>query len=125
MKRVSMCLAALALMSCQSMAPTGRAETARRPCASETAQQEVLQTIRGFFDALARDDEAAVARLTTPDFYAYEIGKRYSGPELSRLIADAHRAGRIMQWNIGTIDARIDCNIAFAAWQNDGAAGTA
>jgi hypothetical protein len=74
---------------------------------------------------LAIDDDAAVRRLTTPNFYAFEIGKRFTGSELSKLIADAHRSGRTIQWNIGPVDARVDCNIAFAAWENTGAAGTA
>ena len=121
----------LAILTGLSLVLTGcahgpLAQTASRSCAPQaTAAAEVGETIRGFFAALARDDDAAMASLTTPDFYAFEIGKRFSGPELSKLIADAHKAGRIMQWNIGTVDARVDCNLAFAAWQNDGAAGTA
>jgi hypothetical protein len=87
--------------------------------------EHVSETIRSFFAALAIDDHAAVKRLTTLNFYAFEIGKRYTGPELSKLIADAHKSGRTIQWNIGPVDARVDCNIAFAAWENTGAAGTA
>jgi hypothetical protein len=79
--------------------------------------------VRAFFAALAADDEAAVRRLTTPGFYAFEVGRRFTGPELSKVIADAHKSGRILQWNIGPVDARVDCNLAFAAWENSGAAG--
>jgi hypothetical protein len=43
---------------------------------------------------------------------------------LSKAIADAHRAGRTIEWNIGAVDTRIDCNLAFAAWENRGASGT-
>lgn len=127
MKRIVACVAAALLASCQSVAPIGEDISLNPPrsCATAADSQQVSQTIRAFFAALAIDDDAAVGRLTTPSFYAYDIGKRFTGPELSKLIADAHKSGRILQWNIGPVDARIDCNMAFAAWENHGAAGTA
>ncbi|TFI56713.1 nuclear transport factor 2 family protein [Sphingomonas parva] len=126
MKHVLAGVAALSLISCQSTGPhDGSLGSAPRSCSSEADLESVAATVRAFYDALARDDGAAVRGLTTETFYAFEIGKRYSGPELSKLIADAHASGRIMQWNIGTVDARIDCSVAFAAWENVGAAGTA
>lgn len=125
MKHVLTCAAAAALASCQTVAPVPFAPVAGRSCSTEDAKQQVAATIRAFFAALAVDDDAAVLRLTTPNFYAFEIGKRYTGAELSKVIANAHRSGRIIQWNIGTIDSRVDCNLAFAAWENAGAAGTA
>lgn len=105
------------------------AEAARLPsrpaktCATPASSEEVAHVIRAFFAALTTDDGAAVGRLTTPNFYAYDVGKRYSGPELLKVIAEAHKSGRIMQWNIGAVDARIDCKLAFASWENRGAVG--
>ncbi|HYJ82535.1 MAG TPA: DUF4440 domain-containing protein [Allosphingosinicella sp.] len=119
MKRFAICLAAFLLASPVSVA------AAKRSCSSDSAKQEVAGTIRSFFAALAADDEEAVRRLTTPGFYAFDVGKRYSGPELSKAVADAHRSGRTIEWNIGPVDARVDCAYAFAAWENVGAAGTA
>jgi hypothetical protein len=112
-------------MSCQAVGPVAPLAASRPSCASPAATQEAAATIRAFFAALAVDDEASVRRLTTPNFYAFEVGKRFTGPELSKLIAETHRAGRILQWNVGPVDARVDCNMAFAAWENTGAAGTA
>ena len=128
MKHVLACLAATVLLvSCQSTGPTARpaAFASSRSCSSPASEAQVSETIRSFFAALAIDDDAWVRRLTTPDFYAFEIGKRLTGPELSKIIADAHKSGRTIQWNIGPVDAHVDCNIAFAAWENRGAAGTA
>jgi hypothetical protein len=128
MKHVCVCLFASGLlMSCQSVAPGAApsASVSPRSCSSAAAAQQVSHTVRSFFAALAVDDDSAVRRLTTPNFYAFEVGKRFSGPELSKLIADAHRSGRVLQWNIGPVDARVDCSMAFAAWENIGAAGTA
>jgi hypothetical protein len=128
MKHAFVCLAASALLvSCQSPAPTAgpTALASARLCSSPASAEQVSETIRSFFAALTIDDDAAVRRLTTPNFYAFEIGKRLTGPELSKIIADAHKSGRTIQWNIGPVDAHVDCNIAFAAWENTGAAGTA
>lgn len=120
------CLAAILLCSCQSVPVAVTGSSAPPPsCSSDAEAAEVSKTVRSFFAALAVDDHATVQSLTTTNFYAFEIGKRYTGPELLKVIADAHRNGRIMQWNVGPVDTRIDCNLAFAAWENTGAAGTA
>jgi len=111
--------ALLALGASDASAASAQAKTCPKPASGK----DVGDVVRAFFAALAADDHAAVQRLTTPNFYAYDLGKRYSGPELSKVIADAHKSGRIIQWNIGPVDARIDCNLAFAAWENNGAAG--
>ena len=128
MKHVYACVVASPLlMSCQSALSNGSPPVpiSATPCASAASTQGVSDTIRLFFSALAIDDDAAVKRHTTGSFYAFEVGKRFTGPELSKLIVDAHKSGRIMQWNIGPVHAQVDCNIAFAAWENTGAAGTA
>ena len=127
MKRIGFCLAAAMLVSCQSATQTAVAPALAAPpaCFTPAAMDEVAATIRAFYAALAIDDDAALARVTTPNFYAFEIGKRFTRAELSKAIADAHASGRILQWNVGQVDARVDCNIAFAAWENTGASGPA
>ena len=118
--------AAMLLISCQTVDTPGPvAAPAGRACDSSAERESVARTIHAFFAALAKDDDAAVRRLTTPSFYAFEVGKRYSGPELVALLAAAHKTGRVINWNIGPISARVDCSIASAAWENIGSAGTA
>ena len=95
-------------------------------CAGTSADSEaVASTIRAYFAALAADDEAAAARLTSPSFYSFDVGKRFTGPELSRTIRQLHQQGTVLQWNIRAVDTHFDCNTAWAAWENVGAAGTA
>ncbi len=124
MNRFGACLVATLLTSCQTADDPGVASVAAQPSCSSSpsARDEVADTVRAFFEALARDD-TEVGRLTTPDFHAFDVGRRFTGPELSRLIADAHRSGRILQWNIGPVDTQVDCNSAFAFWENVGASG--
>lgn len=127
MNRFGACLVATLLTSCQTADDPRVASVAAQPSCSSSpsARDEVADTVRAFFEALARDDDTEVGRLTTPDFHAFDVGRRFTGPELSRLIADAHRSGRILQWNIGPVDTQVDCNSAFAFWENVGASGTA
>ena len=127
MKPAFIACAVLALLaSCRSTASdqeiAGNGAPAR--CAPKTAPDEISATIRAFFAALANDDDAALARVTSPDFYAFDVGKKYTRAELSAVISDAHKAGRTIQWNIGPIDTRLDCNLALAVWENEGASGT-
>lgn len=101
------------------------AHTAPPACPGSTADaQGVDRTIRSYFAALAADDELAAARLTSPTFYSFDVGKRFTGPELSATLKQLHQRGTVLQWNIGAIDAHFDCNTAWAAWENVGAAGT-
>ena len=128
MNRLLACFASSVLLIASPFAASAAGSASRasqRSCPSGAAAQEIPRVVKAFFAALAKDDDGEERRLTTPDFYAYDIGKRFTGPELSRLVADAHRAGRAIEWNIGAVDLRVDCNLAFAAWENVGASGTA
>lgn len=122
MNRVSKRLAAALAMSAASAC----AHIEPQACASPGADADaVTRTIKSYFAALAADDEAAAARLTSPSFYSFDVGKRYTGPQLSSTIKQLHQAGTILQWNIGSVDTHFDCNTAWAAWENVGAAGKA
>lgn len=122
MRKTSAGLACLLLIG----ATSGCAHTPANACAGSSADAAtVAQTIKAYYAALAADDAAAAEQLTSPSFYAYDVGKRFTGPELSATIRQIHQQGTVLQWNIGSIDTHFDCNIAWAAWENVGAAGPA
>lgn len=116
-------LALLVLTSCQTTGTQGGSPGDR--CDTLASRDEVRRTIHSFYDALAKDDYGAVQRVTTPDFYAFEVGKRYSGEELSDLIAKSHAEGRIINWGLGPMSMQVDCTVAAASWENIGSAGVA
>jgi ketosteroid isomerase-like protein len=89
------------------------------------ARADIGRTIQSFYAALAKDDYVGFQRATTPDYYAFEIGKRYSGKELSDLIAKSHAEGRIINWAIGPLTMQVDCTVSTATWENNGSAGSA
>ena len=116
-------LALVALTSCQTTG--GQNSSGSSQCDSLSAREDIGRAVRLFYAALAKDDYAAVQGVTTPDFYAFEIGKRYSGKELSDLIAKSHAEGRVINWGLGPMSMNVDCSVASATWENNGSAGTA
>jgi hypothetical protein len=110
-------LACLAAPALAAPAPTCPPDTPR-----ET--REVEAVVRDFYAEMAAGRDAAAARLTTPGFYAYE-GKRLTAPELFQTLADARARGVVLAWSLGPMDVHLSCDMAWAAWENHGAAGPA
>lgn len=91
---------------------------------SKEDNKQVEAAVRGFYAALAADDEAGVARIATPTFYAYDVGRRFdTAAELAATIKQAHASGAVLEWNLGPIDIHVTCDTAWAAWENDGRVG--
>ena len=84
---------------------------------------QVDRAVRAMYQALKTDDRTAFQRSVTPDFLAFELARRWSADELFTTIFDAHRSGRVINWSIGPMVVRGDCNSAWAAWDNVGSAG--
>ena len=118
MRRSMMLVAALATLSAT---PAG----AKACRFSKTDAAGAEASVRALFAALAKDDRAAYQRAVTTDFWTFDAGQRMTANELFDLVEGAHRKGRVINWSIGPVAVRGDCNMAWAAWQNDGAAGTA
>jgi ketosteroid isomerase-like protein len=93
-------------------------------CSSSSQEAKLVEhAIRSFFVALAKDDRAAFQRIVTADFYAFDGGAKMTGNELFQFIVGAHRAGRVINWTIGRVAAKSDCNLAWASWDNVGSSG--
>ena len=84
----------------------------------------VERAVHAFFAALAKDDPT-FERTVTKDFYAFELGKVINAADLFALIQASHRAGRVINWGIGPMTIRVDCESALATWENRGSAGIA
>jgi len=103
---------------------TGCAQVGQPNCpAPAEAEAEIERTINGFFDALRDDDEASFKRLTTEQFYSFDVGKRFEGTALVDAIRDAHEQGVQINWSIGPLDTKLRCDVAWSAWENEGSAG--
>jgi hypothetical protein len=89
-----------------------------------TARAEVEQTIHDFFAALRTADKAPFAQLTTPSFYAFDVGQRFAGSALGDAVVEALAEGVQINWNLGPMDTRVRCDVAWSQWENTGSAGT-
>ena len=102
---------------------TGCAHQRGEACGTANDTAAIEQTIRDFFDAAKREDDAAFRRVTTNNFYSFDAGKRFDGASLVDAIRMAHARGVQIDWNIGTVDTHVGCGMAWSAWENRGRAG--
>ena len=77
------------------------AATSKQQCApAVNAQNEVVGVIKKVFVAARADDLPTLIAITTPDFYAYDGGKRFTAQTLMELIKKLHAAGKHYEWNV-------------------------
>lgn len=99
------------------------AQTAQCP-PSETAEAEVEQTIRDFFDILRGEGELAFEDVTTSSMYSFDVGERFEGRALADLIIGALAEGVEINWSLGPMDTEVRCDVAWSQWENTGSVGT-
>ena len=110
-------------MAIMAMAMVAASPVDARTCRSAPDDAaRVERAVHAFFAALAKDDPT-FTRTVTKDFYAFELGKVMNAAELFKLVEASHRAGRVINWGIGPMTVRVDCESALATWDNRGSAG--
>src|SRR3546814_15437003 len=64
--------------------------------ASDTAVDEarVMETMRVMFTAMADDDMARYRQVTTPDFYAFDIGRNMTSDQMIEVVEEDRSAGK-------------------------------
>src|SRR3546814_12492040 len=60
-------------------------------CSSDLAR--VMETMRVMFTAMADDDMARYRQVTTPDFYAFDIGRNMTSDQLIDVVDEARESG--------------------------------
>ena len=117
-------IATIALLTFTTIGATAADQSP--PAAPDQAQ--VTETVRSMFAALAVDDFTTFRAVTTPDFYAYDVGKRFTGDELMILVKTAHAEGKVYLWSINEPEVHLHGNFAWITYVNNGsvkdAAGT-
>ena len=88
--------------------------------ASANDQAQVTEIVRSMFAAMAAGDIAKFREVITPDFYAYDVGKRFTGDALIDLIKKAHAAGDVYVWTVTEPEVHISGEIAWITYVNRG-----
>ena len=90
------------------------------PSGLESEDAKVIQAIRLMFLALQNEDLAKFQSVTSPHFYAFDAGKRFSGDELMAFVKKAHADGKIYEWNVTEPEVQIDGTTAWITYINRG-----
>jgi ketosteroid isomerase-like protein len=81
---------------------------------------EVVRTLRSFFNALERANDAEFASTVTPDFYSFEGGARFSEQQLLQFIQAQRSAGRFYKWSVQDADVHVSGDVAWISYLNEG-----
>ena len=76
--------------------------------------------MRDMYAALMIDDLNAWHAVTTKDFFAYDVGRRFDGDALMNLIKERHAQGVIFEWTVNDPKVEVDCNVALVTYVNTG-----
>jgi hypothetical protein len=102
---------------------TGAALAADSPaCPAVTPDDEakVTQTLQMMYTAATSDDLAGFHSVATPDFYAYDGGKRFDGDAIMTMVKSLHAAGNIYVWKVTDPEVHITCGVAWVTYVNRG-----
>ena len=91
------------------------------PCSVvPTDSDKVTETMRQMYVAATNDDYAIWHRVTAPDFYAFDGGKRYEKDALMDLIKAAHASGSKLVWTVQEPQVHLGCDDAWISYVNRG-----
>jgi len=117
-KRVLPAIASALVAVAASVLPAGPADAACPPPAA--AEADVTATITAMYAAAKTDDLDAFHAVTTPDFYAFDNGRRFDGDALMQLLKTAHAGGTRYEWSVTQPKVEADCRMALITYVNVG-----
>lgn len=95
-------------------------EAADQPGTVAADQIQVTEAIRSMYAALTADDLDKFRAVTAPDFYAFDVGKRFTGDALMDLVKTAHVAGKVYVWTVNDPEVHVQGDIAWITYVNKG-----
>jgi hypothetical protein len=88
-------------------------------CAPQS-QSEVVARVEALFAALTVMDDKAIEAVMTPDFYAFEGGRRFDRTSLVDVIRSAVQAGKKYKWSVTEPAVHATCHMAWITYRNQG-----
>jgi ketosteroid isomerase-like protein len=83
-------------------------------------EDQVVEALRTLYVAATNDDLALFHTVAAPDFYAFDVGKRFEGDALMELIKDLHAAGSVYVWQVTEPEVRVHADTALITYVNRG-----
>jgi hypothetical protein len=107
------------LIVCGSLpSQAGAAASACAPAA--TAQTDIVAVMEDMFAALRSDNKERLQQITSPDFYAYDGGMRFTGPAMIDFIKQGHASGKRWEWSVTNPEVHVACNLAWITYVDQG-----
>lgn len=115
--------APLLLLCCTLLlVPTAGALPAdQHPCSASPADQgQVIDAIRTMYAAATADDLDRFHTVASPQFYAFDGGKRYDGDALMAMVKELHASGKVFVWTVTEPEVHITCDSGWISYVNRG-----
>jgi hypothetical protein len=102
------------------------AATSNKTCVESSTNHDGAVAAAGeLFAALRADDVDRFQKIVSPDFYAFDAGRRFDGSELALFVKEAHAKGVRFAWSITEPLVHMSCGTAWLTYLNKGSVGTA
>jgi hypothetical protein len=89
------------------------------------AEGEVVEVMRKMYAALQNDNLALFQTQVTPDYYAFDLGTRFTADSLVALIKMLHTQGVKFEWTVTDPEVHVTCNQAWVTYTNLGSVESA
>jgi len=97
------------------------ATTLAQNCPAESSgTSSVMGIANEFFEALRNDDLKKFEQVTSPSFYAFDAGRKFTGDELALFVKNAHETGTRFSWSMTDPVVHLDCRTAWLTYVNKG-----
>ena len=83
-------------------------------------EHQIIQTIETMFAAATTDDLVKIHSVTSPDFYAFDNGKEFTGDALMQLVKKDHQEGVVYFWSVNDPQVHVHCDSAWISYTNKG-----
>lgn len=83
-------------------------------------EDQVVEAMRTLYVAATNDDLALFHTVAAPDFYAFDVGKRFDGDALMELIKNLHAAGSVYVWRVAEPEVHVHADTALITYVNRG-----
>lgn len=110
------------LVSLQGHAPSSLPTIRPAPGADKV---QIIEAIRTMYRALTRDDLVLFHTVAAADFYAFDVGKRFTGDALMELIKSLHAAGKLYAWSVTEPEVHLEGDTAWITYTNRGSVQSA
>ena len=92
--------------------------SAAAPPGSESVR--VVSAITAMYAALQTDNLSEYRKIVSPDFYAFDQGRRFDGDALAKKIQSLHASGYAFKWTVTQPDVHVLGDVAWVTYVNGG-----